>query len=205
MNRALLTACLGLVTAVACTNNGPEYDLAMKLPLTQVDGGFMETRLTEGTSNLTLFPCDVSIRLGQCRDARPVQLVIVPGGADRSGTTDCGQDSARALLTKAVGSTLNLSQGADGGAGVWIQAFHGDDDDGSGLVDRPEMAAYAEFIQGTLTVNSFDGQQLEGVVDAKDPDRGGTLSGTVGAVDGDTSGTAGVGPRCTWPIGAKAN
>jgi hypothetical protein len=205
MDRAVLPRVVALALALgvaAGCQDAPAYNLSVTMPLTN-DGGVFSAQLKDGTSNLTLFPCDVSIRLGQCKDARPVQLVIVPAAESQSGTTGCGQDSARAILTAGSGKTLQLGR-SDGGV-VWIQAFHGDDDDGSGLVDRPEMNAYAEFTAGTLTVTRFDGETLDAVVDATDPVRTGTLGGTLGAVDGDASGQLGVGPRCTWPIGAQAD
>lgn len=191
---------------VACPSRGPGYDVDLRLPSARADGGVVQAHLSDGTASLKLFPCDVSIRLGQCINALPIQLVFVPAGQDRSGTNECGQANARRILQEAVGGSVTLAQGAAAPpGGLWIQAFQGDDDDDSGLVDRPEMNAYSELTQGTVTVTKFDGETLEATVDARSADGVGELKGTVGAVDGDATGTPGVGPRCTWPIGAQAD
>ena len=71
-----------------------------------------------------------------------------------SGDTGCLPNSARRLLSSRVGDTIQLGKGADAGV-VWIQAFHGDDDDDNGLVNPYEMLAYADLTRGTLVVSDI--------------------------------------------------
>ncbi|MBI5495704.1 MAG: hypothetical protein HY904_11825 [Deltaproteobacteria bacterium] len=192
---------LAVCGAAACGDN-PKYDVRVKLPGTDA-GAAVDSQLADGTASLKLFPCDVSVRLGQCVAGMPIQLVMVPSGAANSGSTNCNPKSARSILQDHVGERITLGRG-DAGV-LWIQAFQGDDDDDSGLVERREMHAYGEFRSGFLEVTAFDGTTLEATVEAEDDPGTGVLSGTLGAVDGDNTAAFAVGPRCTWPIGAKAN
>ena len=161
-----------------------------------------ERQLSEGKSSLKNFTCDVSVRLGQCVAARPIQLVFVPGGEAQSGSNSCGARSASKILGDRVGQVLPLGR-ADAGL-LWIQAFQGDDDDDSGLVDRREMNAYAELKYGTLDLRAYDADQMVGTINANDADGGSYVIGELGAVPNDYGNRGPVGPQCTWPIGAKA-
>jgi hypothetical protein len=193
---------VSLVGVLACTDEGPPYDLLVRLEAADA-GGLSESRLSQGTSSLKTFPCDVSIRLGECADARPVQLFLIPAAKGASGTTDCASTgNTRKILLENIGRTVPLGR-ADAGL-LWIQAFHGDDDDDSGLVDRAEMNAYAELVTGTLSVSAFNDDRLEGAVDARSASGNSHVQGTLGALNNDSGARLGVGPRCTWPIGAQA-
>ena len=189
--------------ALGCSQNNASYNMNVKLVATS-DGGPLLQRdnIKEGVASLSKFTCDVSVRLGQCIDGKPIQLVLVPGEMAQSGGTTCGSRSARQRLLDSVNGTIGL--GRDAGM-LWIQAFHGDDDDDSGLVDRSEMDAYAELRHGTITVHSYDDDTLNADITATSDDMKSVVSGSLGAENSDKSGRVGVGPRCTWAIMAKPN
>ncbi len=197
---ALALAILG--TSAACNNNQPDYNVTVTLPSTDGGVAMRERALKDGTASLKYFPCSISIRFGQCVDSRPIQAVIVPAPLTESGDTGCLPNSARRLLSSRVGDTIQLGKGADAGV-VWIQAFHGDDDDDNGLVNPYEMLAYAELTRGTLVVSDITDDEIVADVDATSADGLATLKGTLGAYNSDNGVALGVGPRCTWPIGAK--
>ncbi|MEW5852397.1 MAG: hypothetical protein AB2A00_26650 [Myxococcota bacterium] len=200
----------------ACEDNTPTYSLRIRLDgkdgggLMSAEGEGVEVSDTDETSgvfpraksSLKNFPCDVSIRLGQCVAARPIQLVFVPASQSQSGTTNCRR-SAEELMKDALGQEIVLGRG-DAGT-VWLQAFHGDDDDDSQLVERREMNAYAELKSGTVVLETFDADLMKARIDAHDADGGSFVVGELVAVPNDNGSNPGVGPRCTWPIGAKAD
>lgn len=201
----------GFCCISGCQQDPPGYELTIRLAGRDGGQGIPEVALKDNSdgpttynkASLKTFTCDVSIRLGQCVDAMPIQLVLVPAGENQSGSNSCGSRSANRVLQDNVGTEIPLGRG-DGGL-VWVQAFQGDDDDDSGLVDRREMNAYAELRHGTLRLEAYDADRLEGQITARDDDGSSYVVGRIGAIPNDDGRQPLVGPRCTWPIGARAN
>jgi hypothetical protein len=67
------------------------------------------------------------------------------------------------------------------------------------------MNAYAELKYGVLDVQAFDADQMTAEINVYDSDGGSYIVGRLGAVPNDYGNRGPVGPRCTWPIGAKAD
>jgi hypothetical protein len=202
--RGLLLAAMAVAGTAACQDN-PNYDVTVRLPA--MDGGVaVDQGLNTGTASLRYFSCSVSVRFGQCINGRPIQAVIVPADTDQSGSATCPRGSAKKILNDHLGQAVVLGKSAGADAGslglVWIQVFEGDDDDDSNVVTQDEMTAYAELTAGTITVERLD-DHLTATVDGRDALGLARLSGTIGALDSENTTALGVGPRCTWPIGAK--
>ena len=87
MQRPLLVAAMSLclVTSSACGDE-PTYDLKIRLAETVDGGGHIDKSLSENTASLKNFACEVSIRLGQCVDSRPMQMVILKGDQNTYAT-----------------------------------------------------------------------------------------------------------------------